>query len=114
MAGAASIAERLGSLAARLEAALAARDATIADLRVENARLSAAADGSYELGVTLAALQAELAAITADLDALRKAADAAEAAREQDFALRTEAAEALDRAIAELRSMAEAQETEGG
>ena len=114
MADAASIAERLGHLAARLEAALAARDAAIAGLRAENARLSAAAGGTAEPDATVAALQAELATITAERDALRRAANAAEAAREEDFALRTEAAEALDRAIAELRSMAEAQETEGG
>jgi hypothetical protein len=41
-------------------------------------------------------------------EALRAALHEAESAREADFALRTEAAEALDRAIAELRSMADA------
>jgi hypothetical protein len=76
---------RLAQLTTRVEAVLRRQDATAQQ-----------------------ALAAELSRLRDDNEALRAALAEAEAAREADFALRTEAAEALDRAIAELRSMADA------
>lgn len=86
-------------LADRLAAVLA---------RQITARRAAEAALAHAQGAGDGALAEENAALRAEIAALRAALTEAEAARDADLALRTEAAEALDRAIAELRSMAAA------
>ncbi|TVQ58017.1 MAG: hypothetical protein EA355_02890 [Rhodobacteraceae bacterium] len=83
-------ADRLFALAARLEARLATAAAALTACETERARLAAA-----------------LAAAEQERDRLGAALAEAEAARKTDEALRLEAAEALDIAIAELRAAAE-------
>lgn len=90
-------AARLARLTARVEAVL----------RRQGAALAAAAETARDTTAGQAS-DAELVRLRQENEALRAALHEAESAREADFALRTEAAEALDRAIAELRSMADA------
>jgi hypothetical protein len=82
MAAEHDLASRLHALCDRLEVMLAERDAAIATLRRERD------------------------AAVAAREELRARLTAAEDAREADHALRDEAADALDRAIDELRTMA--------
>ena len=88
MADADGMAERLERLRARLEAVVAARDAEIAALRTR------------------------LDVLTSDRADLVASAQAADMVRQEELALRTEAADALDRAIAELRAMADARDAQ--
>lgn len=87
--------DRLARLIARVQQALERR---IAEARAANAAL-AALQREHE------ALRAEYESLLAEVEVLRGTCGEAEAARAADQALRAEAAEALDRAIAELRSM---------
>lgn len=103
---------RVQALAARMEAVLTARTRALRSAEAELAALRAQRDtagtAAPDAAAELKALRAEKTALAAECERLRTALAEADAAREADFALRTEAAEALDRAIAELRSMADA------
>jgi hypothetical protein len=92
----------------RLTARLAAVLARHVEARREAEAALAAARAEQGAGGRTGALAEENAALRAEIEALRAALVEAEAARDADLALRAEAAEALDRAIAELRSMADA------
>lgn len=93
----------IDGLAARLSAVIAHH---VRARREAEVALAAGAAG--QAGPGDAALAEENAALRAEVAALRHALAEAEATRDADLALRAEAAEALDRAIAELRSMADA------